>query len=108
MNSKSIYLNLRDGMKSHYLSCPWNTSIGDWYKRWFYIREEPDDGTLCDAGYIPEKRATWSELLEDLRQVEEIVRLILWSKLDGPSVVGNFISRRMQPSQKRVHPGYEY
>ena len=50
-----VYLNLRDGMKSHYLSWLWNTSISDWYKRWFYIREEPSDGTLCDVGYIPEK-----------------------------------------------------
>ena len=31
-----------------------------------------------------------------------------WSKLDGPSVVGNFISRRVQPCQKRVHSAYEY
>ena len=29
-------------------------------------------------------------------------------KLDGPSVVGSFISRRIQPCQRRVHPGYEY
>ena len=29
-------------------------------------------------------------------------------KLDGPSVVGSFISRRVQPCQRRVHPGYEY
>ena len=28
--------------------------------------------------------------------------MIPWRKLDGPSVVGNFIS------QRRVHPGYEY
>ena len=28
--------------------------------------------------------------------------------MDGPSVVRNFISRRIQPCQRRVHPGYEY
>jgi hypothetical protein len=32
-----VYLTLRDRMKSEYLSCPWNTSVGDWYKKWFYI-----------------------------------------------------------------------
>ena len=34
--------------------------------------------------------------------------MIPWKKLDGPSMVGNFISRRIQPCQRRVHPGYEY
>jgi hypothetical protein len=53
-----VYLTLRDGMKSEYLSCPWNTSLGDWYKKWFYIREEPNTATLCDVGYIPEKRVS--------------------------------------------------
>ena len=28
--------------------------------------------------------------------------------MDGLSVVGNFISQRIQPCQRRVHPGYEY
>jgi hypothetical protein len=32
-----VYLTLRDGMKLEYLSCPWNTSINDWFKKWFYI-----------------------------------------------------------------------
>jgi hypothetical protein len=51
-----VYLTLRDGMKSEYLSCPWNTSLGEWYKKWFYIREESNTATLCDVGYVPEKR----------------------------------------------------
>jgi hypothetical protein len=28
--------------------------------------------------------------------------------VDGPGVVGNFLSHRVQPCQRRVHPGYEY
>jgi hypothetical protein len=51
-----VYLTLRDGMKQEYLSCPWDTSLIDWYKKWFYIHEEPDNTTLCDVGYIPDKR----------------------------------------------------
>jgi hypothetical protein len=51
-----VYLTLWDIMKQEYLNCPWNTSLIDWYKKWFYIREEPDSSTLCDVGYIPEKR----------------------------------------------------
>jgi hypothetical protein len=34
--------------------------------------------------------------------------LLPWNRLDGPDVVGNFISRRVQPCQRRVHAGYEY
>jgi hypothetical protein len=48
-------------MKQEYLNYPWNTSLGDWYKKWFYIREEPDNATLCDVGYIPDKRVAWNE-----------------------------------------------
>ena len=64
--------------------------------------------TLCDAGYIPEKKMSWSERPEHLGQISEIFGMILWKKLDGPSVVRSFISRRVQPCQKGVHPGYEY
>jgi len=53
-----VYLNLRDGMKNRYLNCPWNTSLTEWYKMWFYIREEPGSSTFCDVGYIPEKRVS--------------------------------------------------
>jgi len=51
-----VYLNLRDGMKNHYLNCPWNTSLLEWYKKWFYIQEEPNSATFCDVGYVLEKR----------------------------------------------------
>jgi len=55
-----VYLNLRDGMKNRYLSCTWNTSLTEWYKRWFYVREEPGSATFCDVGYIPKKRVRWT------------------------------------------------
>ena len=53
-----VYLNLRDGMKNHYLNYPWTTFLSKWYKKWFYIREEPDSATFCDVGYVPEKRVS--------------------------------------------------
>jgi hypothetical protein len=34
--------------------------------------------------------------------------LLPWNRLDGPAVARNFISRRVQPCQRRVHAGYEY
>ena len=103
-----VYLNLCDRMKAQYLHCPWNTSLDEWYKKWFYIREKPNTITLCDVGLIPEKKNSWSEKPENLEQIAELLGMIPWGRLDGPSVVGNFISRRIQPCQKRIHPGFEY
>jgi hypothetical protein len=103
-----VYLNLRDGMKNRYLSCPWNTSLTEWYKRWFYIWEEPGSATFCDVGYIPEKRVSWIDHPEYNGQVSELMDLIDWSRLDGPGVVGNFLIRRVMPCQRRVHSAYEY
>jgi len=84
-------------MKNHYLSCPWNTSLTESYKRWFYMMEEPGSATFCDVGNVPEKRASWTDRPEYTGQVEELMNLIDWSCLDGPSVVGNFLSRRVLP-----------
>ena len=53
-------------------------SLDDWYKKWFYIREEPNTITLCDVGFIPEKRTSWSEKPEHLEQILEIFGMILW------------------------------
>ena len=27
-------------------------SLDDWYKKWFYVHEEPNTIMLCDMGYI--------------------------------------------------------
>jgi len=92
-----VYLNLRDRMKNRYLNCPWNTSLTEWYKKWFYVREEPGSSTFCDVGYIPEKRVSWTDRPAFTGQVEDLMKLIDWSRLDGPGVVGNFICRRVMP-----------
>ena len=103
-----VYLNLRDGMKNRYLSCPWNTSLTEWYKRWFYIREEPGSATFFDVSYVPKKRVSWMDRLEYTGQVLELMSLIDWSRLDGQGVVGNFLARRVMHCQRRVHSAYEY
>jgi len=59
-------------------------------------------------GYVPKKRASWTDRLEYSGQVEELMSLIQWSRLDRLAVVGSFLSRRVQPCQRRVHSGYEY
>ena len=84
-------------MKNRYLSCPWNTSLTEWYKRWFYIREEPGSATFCDVRYIPKKRVSWTDRPEYTGQVSELMDLIDWPRLDRPAVVGNFLVRRVMP-----------
>ena len=59
-------------------------------------------------GYIPEKRVSWTNCPAFAGQVEDLLKLIDWSRLDGPGVVGNFICRRVMPCQRRVHSSYEY
>jgi hypothetical protein len=75
---------------------------------WFYIREEPSQASYCDVSLVLEKMDSWKELPQNTIQIEAIMQLIPWSRLDGPSVVGNFISRRIQPCQARIHAAYEY
>jgi hypothetical protein len=84
-------------MKQEYLSCPWNTSLIDWYKKWFYIHEEPDSTTLCDVGYILDKRVAWNERPELTGQVEEFMALLPWNHLDGSVVARNIIRWHVQP-----------
>jgi len=60
------------------------------------------------VGYIPEKRVSWTHRPEFVGQVEDLMKLIDWSRLDGLGVVGNFICHRVKPCQKRVHSAYEY
>jgi hypothetical protein len=40
--------------------------------------------------------------------VEELLRMIDRSQLDGPTVALNFICRRVRLCKERVHPLYEY
>jgi hypothetical protein len=63
---------------------------------------------FCDIGYILDRRVAWNERPELAGQVEELMALLPWKRLDESAVAGSFISRRMQPCQRRVHGGYEY
>jgi len=87
-----VCLNLRDGMKNWYLSCLWNISLTKWYKRWFYIREEPGSATFYDVGYVPEKRTSWTDRPKFSGQVTELMGLIDWSRLEELGVVRNFLA----------------
>ena len=58
-------------------------------------------------GYIPEERVSWTDRPAFAGQVD-LMKLIDWSRLDRPGVVGNFICHRVMPCQRRVHSAYEY
>jgi hypothetical protein len=58
--------------------------------------------------YILEKRVAWNERPELTGQVEELMTLLPWNRLDGVAVARNFLSHRVQPCQRRVHAGYKY
>jgi len=60
------------------------------------------------VGYIPEKRVSWTDRPDFSGQVADLMKLIDWSRLNGPGVVGNFIVHRVMPCQRRVHSAYEY
>ena len=48
---------LRDNMKAQYLNILLNTSLKDWYKRWFYVQQEVGDvPTPCDVSQLPEQQ----------------------------------------------------
>ncbi|XP_021317668.1 GRIP1-associated protein 1-like [Sorghum bicolor] len=76
-------------------------------RRWFYIKEELGIATFYDVGYVPEKRVSWTDRPEYTGQVEELMRLIDWSRLDGPGMVSHFLRRGVMPCQRRVHSAYE-
>ena len=48
----------------------------EWYRKWFYIREEPGSSTFCDVGYIPEKRTSWTDRPEFDGPVADLMKLI--------------------------------
>lgn len=97
-------------MKSQYLHVPLNTSMRDWYRKWFYVEQELEPLTPCDPAQIPETRETWSEKpnTSDMVQVEKLLKLINRAELDGPMVAANFMFRRIQPCKDRVHQMFGY
>jgi hypothetical protein len=43
------YLNLHDRMKAEYLNVPLNSSMRDWYKKWFYVQQEQEPFVAYDV-----------------------------------------------------------
>jgi hypothetical protein len=97
-------------MKSHYLNVPLNTSMRDWYRKWFDVQQEQEPLVACDISQIPEQQESWSTrpTSAEMVQVQELLGLFNKNQIDGPIVATNSIFRRVQPCKDRVHPMYEY
>jgi hypothetical protein len=79
-------------MKSEYLTCPWNTFIGDWYKNGFTSEKSPTLSPFATLA-TSRRRVSWNEKPEYAGQVRELMELLPWNRLDRPAVAGSFISR---------------
>jgi hypothetical protein len=97
-------------MKAKYLNMPLNSSMRDWYKKWFYVQQEQESFVTCDVAQIPEQQESWSARPTSTKmvQVEELLEMFDRSQLDGPTVALNFIYRRVQSYKEQVHLLYEY
>ena len=104
-----VYLQLRDGMASEYLTMPLNTSVKVWNARWFYMKQS-HSAVRCDADHILENQKSWSELPsnDDMEQVKELLSLIKGMRTNGGLVAASFIVRHVQHYKERAHPGFEF
>ena len=104
-----VYLQLRDGMVSEYLTVPLNTLLKGWNARWFYMKQSYP-AVRYDADHIPESQRSWSEMLsnDDMEQVKELLGLIKGVRTNSGLVAASFIVRRIQPCKERAHLGFEF
>ena len=104
-----MYLQLRDGMASEYLTVPLNTSLKGWNARWFYMKQN-HPAIRYDTDHIPESQKSWSERPSsaDMEQVRELLDLMKGVKTSGGLVVASFIVRRVQPCKERAHVGLDF
>ena len=104
-----MYLQLRDGMASEYISVPLNTSLKGWNARWFYIKQS-HPMIRCDVHHILVNHSNWSERPNnaEMEQVMELLDLIKGIELRGELVVASFIVQHIQPCKERAHPTFDY
>jgi hypothetical protein len=105
-----VYLQLRDGMKDRYIVVPFNTSVKDWQRKWFIIRQESKPYLCSDVDCVPVQKRSWTDTpsSSEMMQVNELMELIDCRRLDGMIVASNFLFRRVQPCKDRIQPSYEW
>ena len=104
------YLCLRDGKASEYIECPFQSNPGTWFRNWFYIRQPEVPFLDTDPTRVPIPNDNWYlPPSHDYNwQIEDLVKLIKASRVQGPEVTRIMFIRRCQPCKKRDHPGFQY
>ena len=104
-----VYLQLRDGMVSEYLTIPLNTSLKGWNTRWFYMKQS-HPVVHYNADHILESQRSWLELPsnDDMEQVNELLGLIKGVKTNDGLVAASFIVRSVQPCKERAHAALDF
>jgi hypothetical protein len=98
----NVYLQLRDGTATQYITTLLNTNVKYWAQRWFYKPQAQERVIACDVDQILRSNARWSKR----PKVREIFQLIDRRRLDGIIVASNFILCRVQPCKERAHLGF--
>ena len=92
----SVYLVLRDGMASEYITIPLNSSMKGWNARWFYTKNwEPSISAEIDQLAVPNANWIAWPSSEEINQVEELSSILKKTNVNGVGIALNFISRQL-------------
>jgi len=79
-----VYLVLRDGMTSEYITVPLNSSMKGWNARWFYTKNwEPSISPEIDQLAVPNANWIARPSGEEMNQVKELLSILKKTKVDG-------------------------
>jgi hypothetical protein len=104
-------VGLHTRSRAGFLDLPLKTSLQGWHGTWFYC-ENHESSLPPFVGQLPEFQGTWSEELTplELPQVATLtnkVNLLKEKGLTGVCMAAHWLSCRVQPLKKQVHPSWE-
>lgn len=102
---------LRDGMKANRMTIGHTSNTKNWMKKWFYINQNLEGRAVpCDVTQIPVYNTRWSDRpsLAEMTQVNELIAMVDFSKMNGVLVASTFVIHRIQPLRERVNFMFEY
>lgn len=104
------YVVLRDGMKANWMTIGHTSNTKNWMKKWFYINQNLEGRAVpCDVTQILVYNTRWSDRpsLAEMAQVNELIAMMDFSKVDGVLVASTFVIRRIQSLRERVNFMFE-
>nr|CAD40485.2 OSJNBa0067G20.1 [Oryza sativa Japonica Group]CAE03318.2 OSJNBa0032I19.12 [Oryza sativa Japonica Group] len=109
--SGCVGFRLRDGLKSRYIPFQCPSSRSKWRTRWFYLQIKDSDPVFIVPTEQPDKIPSWTAkppLTPSLQSFIDIVDDLRVRGLSRYEVTADFVRRRIQPLQARVHPAFDY